>query len=233
MLDPDEWEWLEEHAEGDFDHLLIGTSLPLLLAPGAALPGVLERGGLQRRVGQAGRACSARRCARRSTSSTGRRSASSLDRVMELVRDVGAAGKAPPPASIVALSGDVHHAYLAEVGVPARDGRALGRLPGDLLAVPQPARRPRAAHDPLRVRRAAGTLVGKLLARAAGVGDRRCAGASCTTSRSSTTRSASSSSTGGARGCGCRRRSPRRTRATRWRRSSSASSASDRQPAAT
>ena len=26
-------EWLEEHARGDFDHLLIGSSLPLLLAP--------------------------------------------------------------------------------------------------------------------------------------------------------------------------------------------------------
>ncbi len=34
MLDPHEWEWLEQHAEGDFDHLLIGTSLPFLLAPG-------------------------------------------------------------------------------------------------------------------------------------------------------------------------------------------------------
>ena len=34
MVDPDEWRWIEEHARGDFDHLLLGTSLPFLLAPG-------------------------------------------------------------------------------------------------------------------------------------------------------------------------------------------------------
>ena len=28
-----EWEWLEAHLDGDFDHLLIGTSDPLVLAP--------------------------------------------------------------------------------------------------------------------------------------------------------------------------------------------------------
>ena len=76
MVDEDEWRWIEEHATGDCDHLLIGTSLPLLLAPGHALPRGLERGGLRRRLGPAGRACSGRSCARRSTSSTGRRSGS-------------------------------------------------------------------------------------------------------------------------------------------------------------
>ncbi len=33
MLDEREWDWLERHLEGDFDHLLIGTSDPLVLAP--------------------------------------------------------------------------------------------------------------------------------------------------------------------------------------------------------
>ena len=34
MVDADEWEWIKDKATGDFDHLLLGTSLPVLLGPG-------------------------------------------------------------------------------------------------------------------------------------------------------------------------------------------------------
>src|SRR5215211_1991298 len=34
MLDKHEWQWLEEHMTGDFDHLLVATSLPWLLGHG-------------------------------------------------------------------------------------------------------------------------------------------------------------------------------------------------------
>jgi hypothetical protein len=34
MLDDEEWAWVEDKASGDFDHLLFGSSLPFLLAPG-------------------------------------------------------------------------------------------------------------------------------------------------------------------------------------------------------
>src|SRR4051794_8964904 len=33
MVDAAEWEWIEAHARGDVEHLLIGTSLPLILSP--------------------------------------------------------------------------------------------------------------------------------------------------------------------------------------------------------
>src|ERR1043166_8773474 len=33
MVDAKEWAWIEEHARGDVGHLLLGTSLPLLLSP--------------------------------------------------------------------------------------------------------------------------------------------------------------------------------------------------------
>ena len=33
MVDDDEWAWIEEQAGGDFDHLLLATSLPFALAP--------------------------------------------------------------------------------------------------------------------------------------------------------------------------------------------------------
>jgi hypothetical protein len=35
LIDAKEWRWIEQHMHGDFDHLLLGTSLPVLLAPGA------------------------------------------------------------------------------------------------------------------------------------------------------------------------------------------------------
>src|SRR5918992_1751902 len=34
MLDENEWKWVEEQVTGDFDHLLVATSLPWLLGPG-------------------------------------------------------------------------------------------------------------------------------------------------------------------------------------------------------
>jgi hypothetical protein len=34
MVDVEEWAWIEEKATGNFDHLLIGTPLPLMLGPG-------------------------------------------------------------------------------------------------------------------------------------------------------------------------------------------------------
>ena len=34
MCDDEVWDWIVDHAEGDFDHLLIGTTVPFLLSPG-------------------------------------------------------------------------------------------------------------------------------------------------------------------------------------------------------
>jgi hypothetical protein len=169
MLDPDEWRWLEEHARGDFDHLLLGTSLPFLLAPGlhyleawneavcngawggpAALLGEKVRQGLDLEHWAA--------------------FGSSLDRVMELVRATGTGSDGRAPASIVALSGDVHHAYLAEVGWPA----GTGMRSAVYQATCSPFRNPLDDRERASIRFAcsrAGTLAGRLLARAAGVGD--------------------------------------------------------------
>jgi hypothetical protein len=169
MLDPHEWRWLEDHAAGEFDHLLIGTSLPFLLAPGlhyleswneavcngawgrpAARLGEKVRQGLDLEHWAA--------------------FGSSLVRVGELVRDVGTGAKGPPPATVVALSGDVHHAYLAEVAFR----RGTGIRSAVYQATCSPFRNPLDEHERRSIRFAcsrAGTLVGKLLARAAGVGD--------------------------------------------------------------
>ena len=95
---------------------------------------------------------------------------SSLERVGTLVREVGTGVQGPPPASIVALSGDVHHAYLAEVAFR----RGTGMRSAVYQATCSPFRNPLDEHERRMIRFACGrggTLVGKLLARLAGVGD--------------------------------------------------------------
>ena len=86
-------------------------------AAGAALPRVLERGRLRRRVGQLagplGR--EGARGARPRALGRVRRVAGAADG-----DDPAAAAGGPTPASISVLSGDVHHAYLAEVDLRER-----------------------------------------------------------------------------------------------------------------
>ena len=170
ILDEEEWEWLEEHLEGDFDHLLIGTSDPFLLAPGlhhverwgealcAAAPGASARRELGREAAPGARL----------------RSLGRLRRVVRAARRTCSSapapgGYGPPPASITVLSGDVHHAYLAEVAFTRSAGVQSARLAGGLLAVSQRARR-RASASVIRLGDSrAGRDRPRALARLAGV----------------------------------------------------------------
>jgi hypothetical protein len=71
MLDEDEWTWIEEHSHGDFDHLLIATSLPTSCPRGCTT----SRRGTRRSAREPGasvRPARANGSARRWTSSTGR-----------------------------------------------------------------------------------------------------------------------------------------------------------------
>ena len=212
----DEWRWIEEHARGDVDHLLIGTSLPLFLAPGAALARGLERGRLRRRLGQA--------CVKR----LGEKLRQELDlehwaafgrtrsgACATCCREVGA-GRARRGAGDDrrAARGDVHHAYLAEVGFPPRDRRAVaasGRRSARRSAT-------RWTHNERRVILAGWTRAGgAVIARRSPAARRRarrrrCAGGSRTRSRGSTTRSRRSSSRAATpRSCSRRRAAARAT----------------------
>jgi hypothetical protein len=169
MLDPHEWRWLEEHAAGEFDHLLLGTSLPFLLAPGLQY---LESWNEAVCNGAWGKPAAALGEKVRQGLDLEHWAAfgSSLERVMELVRAAGTGAHGTPPASIVALSGDVHHAYLAEVGFP----RGTGMRSAAYQATCSPFRNPLDENERASIRFScsrAGTLVGRLLARAAGVGE--------------------------------------------------------------
>ena len=130
MVDAEEWRWITEHATGDVDHLLIGTSLPLIMGPAMHW---LEAWNEVVADGAWGRASrrSPRSCARSSTSSTGRRSRTRSARMCDLLLEVGRRRAAARRRRRSACSrGDVHHAYLAEVGFPPglrREVRASGR----------------------------------------------------------------------------------------------------------
>jgi hypothetical protein len=113
MMSDAEFEWASEQLKGDYDHLLIGSSLPWLLpwaihdienwneaiSSGRFGPRVARFGEKVRRAGDLEHWASFW---------------DSFERLAELLRVV-ARGEhgGPAPASISVLSGDVHHAYVA------------------------------------------------------------------------------------------------------------------------
>ncbi len=169
MVDDGEWSWIESQARGDHDHLLLGTTLPFLLAPGMHF---LEAWNERVCDGAWGP-----RFAR-----VGERIRQGLDlehwgafeksfrRMARLLQAIGSGERGEPPASIVVLSGDVHHAYLAEVAFR----RGSGVKSAVYQAVCSPFRNPLNRHERQGIRiglSKAGELAGRLLARAAGVRD--------------------------------------------------------------
>jgi hypothetical protein len=169
MVDDEEWDWVAEHATGGFEHLLIATSLPYLLAPAMHHLEAWNEAVCAGAWG--GRAAAAAEKMRQGLdlehwAAFGH----SFERLRELQRSVASGERGPAPASIVTLSGDVHHAYLAEVAYP----RDAGVESAVWHAVCSPFRHP-LEHTQRNVIRAACSRVsarlGRGLARSAGVAD--------------------------------------------------------------
>ena len=112
MVSDDEFAWIEKQLAETCDHLLIGTSMPWLLRPRPARPRGLGRAAVPSPTPSAGSRGSASGCAVRPTSSTGRRSATRSSASASCIAAVGS--RADAPATICVLSGDVHHAYVAQ-----------------------------------------------------------------------------------------------------------------------
>jgi hypothetical protein len=121
MLDDEEWAWVEEHATGGFDHLLIATSLPWLLGLGMhyveAWSEAVAGGAWGPRLARLGE-----RARRAADLEHWAAFQDSFARLGRLQQSIAAGERGEPPASIVTLSGDVHHAYLFEVRFPAEAG---------------------------------------------------------------------------------------------------------------
>jgi len=167
MIDAQEWAWIADHAHGDFDHLLLGTSLPVLLGPGmhyleawseAVCDGAWGKWPINA-VEKLRQALDLEHW-----SAFGR----SFEQLTQLLRDVASGVRADAPATIVLLSGDVHHAYLAEAFSPR--GGALQS--GIYQAVCSPLRNALSTGERRVMRlgwRAPVAPVARALARSAGV----------------------------------------------------------------
>jgi PhoD-like phosphatase len=115
ILDDREWDWIREQAQGEFDHLMFATSDPYLLAHG-----------MQYAEAWSERVCNGEWGEPAAKLVEKLRRAVDLDhwgafqlsfhRIAELLRQIGSAERGSPPSSILLLSGDVHHAYVCEVG---------------------------------------------------------------------------------------------------------------------
>ncbi|MFN2517788.1 MAG: alkaline phosphatase D family protein [Jatrophihabitantaceae bacterium] len=117
MISDSEFDWINEQLQGDYDHLLIGTSLPWLLpralhdieswnevlCAGARGPRVARWAEKMRRAADLEHWASFRK---------------SFDRLAALLAAVGRGERSGPrgltPATVCVLSGDVHHAYAAQ-----------------------------------------------------------------------------------------------------------------------
>ena len=165
MLDEHEWRWLEGELRGDVEHLLVATSLPALLAGGlhdfeawneAVCAGAW--GAAAARLGE--------RMRRALDLEHWAAFGASLERLLTRIADVAAGRHGAAPASVVLMSGDVHHTYLAEVAFQGR-----GVESAVYQAVSSPVRHPLTARDRRGVRALASrpaALVARALARSAG-----------------------------------------------------------------
>ncbi|HEX8780918.1 MAG TPA: alkaline phosphatase D family protein [Nocardioides sp.] len=140
LLDPDELAWFDRQMSGGFDHVLIGTSLPFMLARGLHH---LESFGEALAGGAWGRAGAV----------LGEKVRQAVDlehwgafqdtfhAVGRLATEVASGRRGPAPGSITFLSGDVHHSYVSEAR-PKR-GAKIGEVESALLqAVCSPIRNP-------------------------------------------------------------------------------------------
>ena len=167
MVDAEEWECIEQWTHGSFDHLLLGTSLPAFLGRGmhfleAWNEAVCEGawGGIAARLAEKMR----QGLDLEHWAAFGE----SLRDLEDLLDRVASGRHGTAPASVVLMSGDVHHAYLARAEFMSGNG---DRAPV-YQATCSPLRNPLNSHERRGIRAGMSRpaeRIGEALARAAGV----------------------------------------------------------------
>ena len=154
MVGEAEWQWVTESVAGDWNHVVLATSLPLLLPYGIhgleAWNEAVCGGAWGQRLARTGE-----RIRQELDLEHWAAFGASFGQFEELLTGLATGAHGRPPASVTVLGGDIHHSYLAAVDFPGARP-AQRRLPGGLLADPQRAAGPvpaRAAADHLTPRR--------------------------------------------------------------------------------
>jgi PhoD-like phosphatase len=166
MVDDDEFEWITEHLTGGHRHLIVGTSLPLLMLPGLHHLETWNEAVCNGAWGGPGKKL-AEKTRRAVDLEHWPAFGDSFNRLVRHIEEVASGKHGEPPETIVVIAGDVHHAYIA--GMDFTSGQASSRA---YQAVCSPFRNAlnRNEKGTLRFTHSrAGRLIGKALARSARV----------------------------------------------------------------
>ena len=121
MMDDDQWAWVTEQVSGDYDHVLLANTLPVLLAPTLHYVEAWNEAVCQGAWGRWATGWS-EQLRRALDLEHWAAFQPSFHRFISLLGDVGSGRLGAAPASVVMLGGDVHQAYLEHVGFrPARN----------------------------------------------------------------------------------------------------------------
>src|SRR6478735_1092031 len=142
ILDDSEMAWLDEQMRGDVEHLLIGTSLPFLLAPGLhyveAFSEALAGGSWGLRGAKAGE-----KIRKGADLEHWAAFQDGFQKVAAMALSVGRGERGRAPATVTFLSGDVHHSYVSEAFPTRRAMRGKRQLQSRIVqAVCSPIRNP-------------------------------------------------------------------------------------------
>jgi hypothetical protein len=142
ILDDGEMAWLDDQMRGDVEHLLIGTSLPFLLAPGLhyveAFSEALAGGSWGPRGAKAGE-----KIRKGADLEHWAAFQDGFQKVAAMALSVGRGERGRAPATVTFLSGDVHHSYVSEAFPTRRAMRGKRQLQSRIVqAVCSPIRNP-------------------------------------------------------------------------------------------
>ena len=122
MVDDAEWDYVVEHATGDFNHLILATTLPFLLPPALHYMEAWDEAIAEGAWGRGVWAKLGERLRQAADLEHWAAFQNSFHSVVGLVQEIATGKRGTPPGSIVFLSGDIHNAYLAEMGFPKGSG---------------------------------------------------------------------------------------------------------------
>ena len=117
MVDDTEWQWVTESVAGDWDHVLLASSLPLLLPDGIhemeAWNEAVCGGAWGRRLAAVGE-----RVRQELDLEHWSAFGTSFRRFEDLLTGLATGAHGAPPATVTVIGGDIHHSYLAAVEFP-------------------------------------------------------------------------------------------------------------------
>ena len=123
MVGEAEWQWVTESVAGDWNHVVLATSLPLLLPYGIhgleAWNEAVCAGAWGQRLARAGE-----RIRRELDLEHWAAFGASFGQFEELLTGLATGAHGRPPASVTVLGGDIHHSYLAAVDFPGARPRS-------------------------------------------------------------------------------------------------------------